>query len=424
VKTKPDFVSPYENNSSNIVTSNTSQENNIYTHAHPHLHTPLPQIINTANLVTNYNHTATMQPPIDSIPTLIIKPFLYLGGIQGYSSLRTIGITHILNVASEIQWDTLVLSQLNIQLKHVLADDRDMYNIGLHFEESFRFIEDALNSGGKVFVHCAAGISRSPTVVIAYIMRRYNMPYPLALDYVKRLRPIVNPNNGFKRTLTQFDQELAFYRSHQARPIKRNRSSANIPSEMMTKSSNQFLNLPEQVQVKIVDPYKKSASRGFIPLSVPTYNAVHNYNTMQQGVTNENQLFYTKYNSPTAVNAVKAVNTPARAPMYEPMHDIQNTVWNNYRQRSPSSGRKKFEQELIEKISNANINVNAVNATVRANNRATNSYKVFDLNNFAPVNPVPNRSNSTARKVKPYFHTLSSASRSMFNNLSTYQVVA
>ena len=97
-----------------------------------------------------------------------------------------------------------------VKTKHILADDSERYNIRYNFDEAFRFIEDATSRGGRVLVHCAMGISRSATIVIAYLMYKYRVPLSTAFDFVKSRRPEINPNPGFMNTLQQFEYELSY----------------------------------------------------------------------------------------------------------------------------------------------------------------------------------------------------------------------
>ena len=65
------------------------------------------------------------------------------------------------------------------------------------FEECIEFIEEAINGGGRVVVHCAAGISRSGTIVIAYMMWKNKWRRDQALEFVISKRPLTQPNKGF-----------------------------------------------------------------------------------------------------------------------------------------------------------------------------------------------------------------------------------
>lgn len=69
-------------------------------------------------------------------------------------------------------------------------------------------INNALEGGENVYVHCHAGISRSPAVVMAYLMKYHGMTRDEALGYVRQFRPAVHPNPGFTRMLGEFENEL------------------------------------------------------------------------------------------------------------------------------------------------------------------------------------------------------------------------
>lgn len=66
-------------------------------------------------------------------------------------------------------------------------------------------LHSLLSSGHNVYVHCHAGISRSATVVIYYLMRYHGLSYSTARGLVQCYRPIICPNSGFAQAL----QELA-----------------------------------------------------------------------------------------------------------------------------------------------------------------------------------------------------------------------
>ena len=75
--------------------------------------------------------------------------------------------------------------------------------------QALEFTEEAIRGGGVVFVHCQHGVSRSATLVIAYLMWRQALPYEEALDHVRAARPTINPNIGFACALMAWGAALA-----------------------------------------------------------------------------------------------------------------------------------------------------------------------------------------------------------------------
>ena len=65
-----------------------------------------------------------------------------------------------------------------------------------------------ISKGGKVLLHCVAGISRSATICIAYLMKHGGFNLLEAYNYTKMKRPIIKPNCGFFRQLIQYEKVL------------------------------------------------------------------------------------------------------------------------------------------------------------------------------------------------------------------------
>lgn len=155
--------------------------------------------------------SSSEQSPVDKhvrdlCPSEIL-PYLFVGSQQHAQSkqiLEQLQITHILNITATCpNWYPGAIQYRNIQIK-----DTWNQNISSYFEDSFAFIDSAKQSGGHVLVHCVAGISRSPTIVIAYLMRTLNISLQEALTHVKGKRAIVSPNLDFLVELEQYERVL------------------------------------------------------------------------------------------------------------------------------------------------------------------------------------------------------------------------
>ena len=142
----------------------------------------------------------------DNVPKEII-PHLFLGSIGSASNLKQLEnfkITHIICCASGIKnFFPDKFKYYNINLL-----DSEKENIRQYFEESFNFIDNGIKNGGNVLVHCHAGISRSSTILIAYIMKSQKMKVDKVLELIKSKREKVNPNIGFLNQLKEYEKEL------------------------------------------------------------------------------------------------------------------------------------------------------------------------------------------------------------------------
>lgn len=158
------------------------------------------------------------QSAIDNAVMTEIMPFLFLGNesdAKNCENLEKKGIYYILNVTKNIPFYNLTNSKnndvngtSNFVHKRIAVNDCENQNLKNHFGEASNFIDQAKLNNQKVLVHCQAGISRSPTIVIAYLMSRYNMNLNDAYDRVKLFRPIIGPNLIFMNQLQDYDSSL------------------------------------------------------------------------------------------------------------------------------------------------------------------------------------------------------------------------
>ncbi|NWU49290.1 DS13B phosphatase, partial [Dromas ardeola] len=143
-----------------------------------------------------------------------VWPNIYLGdawAARSKTTLQSLNITHILNAADgpySINTGAKYYKDLQIEYYGVEAFDDPSFDLSIFFYDAANFIGKALNtSGGKVFVHCAMGVSRSASLVLAFLMIHENMTLVDALKTVSAHRDIC-PNSGFLSQLRDLDIKL------------------------------------------------------------------------------------------------------------------------------------------------------------------------------------------------------------------------
>ncbi|XP_037542552.1 dual specificity protein phosphatase 19-like [Nematolebias whitei] len=130
----------------------------------------------------------------------IVKPFLLLGSqdaAHDFGTLRKHKVSHILNVAFGVE---NMFSDLFIYKTVSIVDHPDT-DLQLYMQDCCDFIEQSRREKGVVLVHCNAGVSRAPAVVIGYLMSCDGQSFDDAISLVKSTRPASDPNPGFLEQL-------------------------------------------------------------------------------------------------------------------------------------------------------------------------------------------------------------------------------
>ena len=140
-----------------------------------------------------------------------VIPGLYVGGQQtkrGLHQMRALGITAIVNMREESD-DAVRGVAMNYYLWLPITDDAAPSLDDL--ERGSRFIEAQLSAGRGVYVHCASGVGRAPTLAAAYLVHKGKTPGD-AWSTVADGRPFIRP------TPPQIDiiETYAHYRTQQA----------------------------------------------------------------------------------------------------------------------------------------------------------------------------------------------------------------
>src|SRR5262249_27033686 len=85
--------------------------------------------------------------------------------------------------------------------RYNIDDDEHVDISGVAIQAMFDIITEVVLQGGRVLVHCHAGISRSATVIILAVMLLENRDFDTAFRQVRQIRKICEPNPGFRHFL-------------------------------------------------------------------------------------------------------------------------------------------------------------------------------------------------------------------------------
>lgn len=141
-----------------------------------------------------------------------VWPGLYVGGLESVldcNEMRKIdAVVSALKPESRKELEAVGCLRGKDHL-FIPVKDQTSAPIEEYFEKAYKFIDRHLATGRTVLVHCAAGRSRSVTLVVYYLLRKgVARSVSEALNIVRKHRPIARPNPGFKQKLRTAAIEL------------------------------------------------------------------------------------------------------------------------------------------------------------------------------------------------------------------------
>jgi protein-tyrosine phosphatase len=134
----------------------------------------------------------------------IIKNKLYLGDMfdaNNTNDIKNKNISCIVCVAERLK---IINPNPNVKLYQYDLSDDYTCNISLYFDE----IGEIINKENIVLVNCVAGVSRSSTIVIAYIMKYHNLDLKDTFIRVRDKRNRICPNKNFMKCLLEYEVSL------------------------------------------------------------------------------------------------------------------------------------------------------------------------------------------------------------------------
>merc|ERR1712232_123131 len=136
-----------------------------------------------------------------------LTDYLFLGSkvaAQDNANLKAIGVTHILNVADDVE----CFHEESFTYLHCkVADGGCDKGIVDWFGKATEFVSETRRLGGRVLIHCNMGVNRSATVAMAVLMHLEECSLKEAYHLTRSRRSCVQPFVGNKHFIAKWEQE-------------------------------------------------------------------------------------------------------------------------------------------------------------------------------------------------------------------------
>lgn len=131
-----------------------------------------------------------------------IIPFIYLGPyvhpLENSEEFQNLNITVVFNLTTEVKYNG---DEVKFQLENFPITDNDSISFVENMDQVAEKIQEYLDKGEKIYLHCIKGDSRAPALLIYYLMFYKNFTYDDAHHLVKKLRPKIAIGPEFENAL-------------------------------------------------------------------------------------------------------------------------------------------------------------------------------------------------------------------------------
>jgi protein-tyrosine phosphatase len=152
----------------------------------------------------------------------LIVPYVYIGnryaatgrfGPDGYIDyLHRNRIQHVISALTDEEYADYIISAEDFADQRawhrLTVDDESAEPISRFFPQMVEVITDAVAAKQPVLVHCAAGMSRSVSIVAAFLIATQGLAASEAVALIQKKRPIAGPNRGFIRQLGEWEAKI------------------------------------------------------------------------------------------------------------------------------------------------------------------------------------------------------------------------
>ncbi|CAG2117325.1 unnamed protein product [Medioppia subpectinata] len=145
-----------------------------------------------------------LSPPYSAVNK--ITDNVYLTGVGGIVRENIVGlrISCIINATYEApNYDVKGLECIRVPIDDTVDDD-----ISPYLEEVADKLNEVVSENRRAIVHCVAGISRSSSLVLAYLVKYQKLTLKEAFIHCRKCRELSQPNVGFFKSLIEFERKM------------------------------------------------------------------------------------------------------------------------------------------------------------------------------------------------------------------------
>ncbi|NXD11817.1 DUS8 phosphatase, partial [Nothocercus nigrocapillus] len=186
--------------------------------------------------------------PVANVGPTRILPHLYLGSqkdVLNKDLMTQNGISYVLNASNSCPKPDFICDS---HFMRIPVNDNYCEKLLPWLDKSIEFIDKAKVSSCQVIVHCLAGISRSATIAIAYIMKTMGMSSDDAYRFVKDRRPSISPNFNFLGQLLEYERSLKLLKALKAQGDRSEGDAQQDPAEVPESSRHSTPSTSEKAE--------------------------------------------------------------------------------------------------------------------------------------------------------------------------------
>ncbi|XP_055629681.1 dual specificity protein phosphatase 18-like [Toxorhynchites rutilus septentrionalis] len=143
---------------------------------------------------------------ISGVSKLLKNLYLCGGSAASVPMMKQLGVSLVINATTEAELPNTPLpcdettGYLRVPVKDNREEDLERY-----FDQIADRIEQEYQRDGVILVHCVAGVSRSASLCLAYLIKYHQMSLKDAYNHVKTKRPQIRPNVAFVKQLMEYE---------------------------------------------------------------------------------------------------------------------------------------------------------------------------------------------------------------------------